>query len=107
VKDKQKKKNEQQIIFQSKINNPIPKKEYNETLIQFRLPDGNTIKSSFNPKDTIRIVHNYLSNVIGTSTFSLMTTFPKKIYSPNNFEIDNITLENAELVPSGTFIVTK
>lgn len=45
--------------------------------------------------DTIRIVHNYLSNVIGTSTFSLMTTFPKKIYSPNNFEIDNITLENA------------
>jgi len=38
-------------------------------------------------------------------TFSLMTTFPRKIYSKQNGNLDNVTLQQADMVPNGIFIV--
>jgi len=83
-----------------------PKKDYNQTVIQIRLQDGNTIKASFLPTDPIRTVHTHISLLLNHENFSLMTTFPKKIYSPRDVVMDSMTLKQAELVPSGTFVVT-
>lgn len=83
---------------------PPEKKEYTETAIQFRLPDGNVIKASFKPTDPIRTAHTHIAMLIGTDNFSLMTTFPRKVYSTHDANIET-TLAQAELVPSGTFLV--
>jgi len=87
---------------------PQSKKEYTETMIQIRFPDGNIIKASFKATDPIRTVHQHAALLLGNDRFSLTTTFPRKVYSysdPNG--LDSITLKQAELVPTGTVIITK
>lgn len=86
---------------------PTAKKEYTETAIQIRLPDGNTIKASFKPTDPIRTVHNHIALLTGSSNFSLATTFPRKVYSTKDSVMDTTTLAQAECVPTGTFVVQK
>jgi len=81
------------------------KKEYSESLIQIRYKDGNTIKATFKPTDTVRTVHDHVSLLLGQHNFSLMTSFPRKVYSPRDIVLDTTTLLQAELVPTGTFIV--
>lgn len=83
----------------------LPRKEYDEALIQIRLPDGNTFKATFKPNDPIRAVHSHIAFLTGNENFSLMTTFPKKIYSPRDSSIDT-TLAEAELVPRGTLVIS-
>jgi len=86
---------------------PTPaKKEYTECAVQIRFPDGNVIKATFKPTDPIRTVHNHVSLLTGSERFSLLTTFPKKIYSPREAIIDSTTLQQAEMVPTGTFVVS-
>lgn len=103
-----KKKNEGSTTIPASSNPATPSKlDFNEALIQVRLPDGNTIKATFKPTDPVRTVHNHIAMLIGTENFSLLTTFPKNIFSPREPSIDKVTLKQAELVPSGTFIVTK
>lgn len=85
----------------------IPVTNYTDSMIQVRLPDGNTIKATFKATDPVRTVHNHIALLTGNENFSLSTTFPRKVYSPKDSVIDTTTLKQAELVPSGTFIVTK
>jgi FKBP-type peptidyl-prolyl cis-trans isomerase len=80
---------------------------YTDTMIQVKLPDGNSIKATFKATDPVRTVHNHIALLTGTEQFSLITTFPRKVYSPRDSAIDTTTLKQAEVVPSGTFIVTK
>jgi len=84
---------------------PVAKKEYTEALIQVRLKDNTVIKATFKPTDPIRTVHNHIELLTGSPNFSLATTFPRKVYSPRDSSMDTTTLAQAELVPTGTFIV--
>jgi len=81
------------------------KKEYTETLIQIRFKDGNSIKATFKPTDPIRTVFNHVALLLGESNFSLVTTFPRRTYAARDTTLDSMNLSQAELVPSGTFIV--
>jgi UBX domain-containing protein 1/4 len=40
----------------------------------------------------------------GLTTFGMMTTFPRKVFGPEDFDM---TLEQLGLVPSATIMVTK
>jgi len=82
-----------------------PKREYNDALIQIRFKDGNSIKATFKPTDNVRIVHNHITLLTGNSNFNLMTTFPRKVFSPKDSSLDTTTLAEAGLVPTGTFII--
>jgi len=84
---------------------PVAKKEYTEALIQIRFKDGNTIKATFKPTDPIRTVFGHVALLLGTQNFSLATTFPRKVYKSTDASLDTTTLQQAELVPTGTFIV--
>jgi len=101
---------------QAKVEQPVqvpsskpaePPKTYDQALIQLRLPDGNSLKATFNPSDPVRAVFNHISLLLGDEKFSLMTTFPRKTFSPRDTLMDTTTLKQAECVPTGTFIVTK
>jgi len=85
---------------------PITDSKHTSTAIQVRMPDGNIIKASFKPTDTIRSVHAHVAMLTQNSKFSLMTNFPRKVYSPSDASMDT-TLQQAELVPTGTLIVSK
>src|SRR4051812_23666545 len=74
---------------------PTAKKEYTETAIQIRLPDGNIIKATFKPTDPIRTVHNHIALLTGSSNFALATTFPRKVYSAKDTTMDTTTLAQA------------
>eukprot|EP01115_Flamella_aegyptia_P013722 TRINITY_DN74655_c0_g1_i2.p2 TRINITY_DN74655_c0_g1~~TRINITY_DN74655_c0_g1_i2.p2 ORF type:complete len:78 (-),score=9.70 TRINITY_DN74655_c0_g1_i2:69-302(-) len=75
-------------------------------MIQIRLPDGNNIKATFKATDPVRTVFNHMSLLMGTQNFTLSTTFPRKVYSLKDSSIDTVSLKQAELVPSGTFILS-
>lgn len=81
------------------------KKEYTESLIQIRLPDGNTVKATFKPTDPIRTVFAHMAMLLGNENFSLNTTFPRKTFSRRDTTLDTTTLADAECVPTGTFIL--
>jgi len=85
---------------------PAQQKTYTEALVQMRLTDGSTIKASFLPTDTLKQVfaHVEANRTDGKGSFSLMTTFPRKVYTKNDA---NVTLQEAGLVPNGTLVVTK
>jgi len=89
------------------MTEPAAKKEYTDALIQFRLPDGNSIKANFKPTDPVRTAHSHIAMLLGNSNFSLVTTFPKKVFSPRDSAMDKTTLAQAECVPTGTFVVSK
>jgi len=93
------------VSQQPEIQVPSIKKQYDEALIQIRFKDGNSIKATFKPTDPIRTVFGHVALLLGTDNFSLMTTFPRKVYSSKDSSLDSITLNQAELVPTGTFIV--
>jgi len=85
---------------------PVQQKTYTEAQVQIRLTDGSTIKATFLPTDTLRQVFTHVEahRTDGKGNFTLMTTFPRKIYTKNDF---NVTLQEAGLVPNGTLVVTK
>jgi len=89
------------------VAQPAQQKTYNEAQVQVRLTDGTTIKASFLPTDTLKQVFVYVEThrTDGRGAFSLMTTFPRKVYTKN--ENGNVTLQDAGLVPNGTLVVTK
>jgi len=89
------------------VAEPAAKKEYTECALQFRFSDGNVIKASFKPTDTLRTAWSHISLLTNNSNFALMTNFPKKIFSPRDDSLDRTSLAQAELVPTGTLIITK
>jgi len=87
---------------------PAVKKDYTETRIQIRQSSGQPIVHTFGIKEQLAAVRlfvqmNRTDGVTG-GPIKLMTNFPKKIFSEDDY--DN-TLENLGLVPSAVIIIAK
>lgn len=84
-----------------------PQKDYKETKIQLRLPDGSAIVETFDKNETLSAVRLFVqlkTNESAPDVVSLMTTFPRKVFTVEDYEM---TLEHLKLVPSATIMVTK
>merc|ERR1712137_257074 len=83
-----------------------PTKEYSECALAIRLPNGQAVKATFKPSDTLETVHQYL---LQQSTglppnFALSTNYPRKAYRGDM--LAQVTLSQAELVPRGALTAT-
>lgn len=85
-----------------------PPKDYKETRIQIRLPNGTTIVETFNKQEQLAAVRLFIQlkqgEPAGVFPFGMMTTFPRKVFNDEDFEK---SLEELKLVPSATIMVTK
>ncbi|XP_026847288.1 UBX domain-containing protein 1 [Drosophila persimilis] len=82
-----------------------PPRDYTETRIQVRLQDGSTLTETFNVKEQLSAVRVFIQVKTGIETpFSLMTTFPRKLYAEEDYEKP---LEVLGLVPSAVITMTK
>lgn len=84
-----------------------PLKDYKETRIQLRLPDGSSVVETFDKNESLAAVRLFLQLKLGNEpleAFSMMTTFPRKVFNSEDFEM---TLEKLQLVPSATIMVAK
>ncbi|XP_055914249.1 UBX domain-containing protein 1 [Eupeodes corollae] len=82
-----------------------PPKDYTNTRIQIRLQDGSTLTETFGVKEQLSAVRVFIQMNQGTDLpFGLMTSFPRKVFSDDDFEKP---LEVLGLVPSAVLIVTK
>ncbi|XP_060857596.1 UBX domain-containing protein 1-A-like isoform X2 [Metopolophium dirhodum] len=81
-------------------------KKYTETKLQIRLTNGQTIVQTFNVKETMAAVRVYieLNRSDGEAPFSLITSFPRKVFTSDDYEKP---LDQLGLVPSAVLILTK
>jgi len=77
---------------------------YVESKLQIRLSDGRIITQTFQAEDTMQSVYEFVRNNRkgGVGSFSLMTTFPRRVYETGDM---NKTLKQLDLVPSATLIL--
>uniref|UniRef100_A0A069DSU0 Putative ubiquitin regulatory protein n=1 Tax=Panstrongylus megistus TaxID=65343 RepID=A0A069DSU0_9HEMI len=85
---------------------PPPPKEYNEARLQIRLTNGTTLTQSFGAKEQLSAVRLYIemNRTDDNGPFTLMTSFPRKIFSDEDYEKP---LEVLGLVPSAVIIVSR
>ncbi|XP_050668764.1 UBX domain-containing protein 1 [Leptidea sinapis] len=87
---------------------PAPKVAYEQARIQLRLPDGQLLSQTFGAKEQLAAVRLYLKlhkpEYSQEDSFKFMTTFPKKIFSSDDYDKP---LELLGLVPSAVIIVSK
>ncbi|CAH0714693.1 unnamed protein product, partial [Brenthis ino] len=87
---------------------PSSTKTYEQTRIQIRLPDGQTLCQTFGAKEQLAVVRLFVQmnseEFAKNDNFKLLTTFPKKIFTAEEYEM---TLELLGLVPSAVIIVSK
>ena len=99
------KKNSATNSVESKMN-VIPKvesKEYNETRIQIRLPQGPPLTQTFHANDPLSIVYEFIVKShpeMGSSQLKLATTFPRKVLDGEKSK----TLKELGLVPSAALV---
>ncbi|XP_001945424.1 UBX domain-containing protein 1-like [Acyrthosiphon pisum] len=81
-------------------------KDYTETKLQIRLTNGQTIVQTFNVKETMAAVRVYieLNRSDGDAPFCLITSFPRKVFTSDDYEKP---LDQLGLVPSAVLIMTK
>jgi len=81
-------------------------KEYTDCRLQIRLTNGQALTQKFGVKEPLSAVHLYveLNRTDGAGAFSLMTTFPRRIYTSDDMDKP---LESLGLVPSAVVMVTK
>ncbi|NP_001156055.1 UBX domain-containing protein 1-like [Acyrthosiphon pisum] len=81
-------------------------KDYTETKLQIRLTNGQTIVQTFNVKEMMAAVRVYieLNRSDGDAPFCLMTSFPRKVFTNDDYEKP---LDQLGLVPSAVLILTK
>jgi len=81
-------------------------KDYTETKLQIRLTNGQTIIQTFNVKEILAAVRVYieLHRSDGDTPFCLMTSFPRKVFSNDDYEKP---LDQLGLVPSAVIILSK
>ncbi|CAH1726643.1 UBX domain-containing protein 1 [Aphis gossypii] len=81
-------------------------KDYTETKLQIRLTNGQTIVQTFNVKEMMAAVRVYieLNRSDGDAPFCLMTSFPRKVFTSDDYEKP---LDELGLVPSAVLILTK
>ncbi|CAK9830400.1 UBX domain-containing protein 1 [Anthophora retusa] len=82
------------------------KKEYNETKLQIRLTNGQTLTQNFGSKEQLSAVRLFIeiNRTDAPGPFNLMTNFPKKIFTEDDYETP---LNVLGLVPSAVLIVQK
>ncbi|PZC74982.1 hypothetical protein B5X24_HaOG206853 [Helicoverpa armigera] len=87
---------------------PAPKVSYEQARIQLRLPDGKALAHTFGAKEQLAAVRLYLqmnaSEYAQQDSFKLMTTFPKKIFTSEDYDKP---LDLLGLVPSAVIIVSR
>ncbi|CAH0581576.1 unnamed protein product [Chrysodeixis includens] len=87
---------------------PAPKVSYEQARIQLRLPDGKALAHTFGAKEQLAAVRLYLqmnaSEYAQQDSFKMMTTFPKKIFTTEDYDKP---LDLLGLVPSAVIIVSK
>lgn len=85
-----------------------PPKDYKQTRIQIRLPNGTALTETFDKNEQLAAVRLFIQlkqgDETGTAPFGMMTTFPRKVFGGDDYEM---TLESLGLVPSATIMVTK
>ncbi|CRK93402.1 CLUMA_CG006938, isoform A [Clunio marinus] len=85
-----------------------PPKDYKQTRIQIRLPNGTTIAETFDKNEQLAAVRLFAQlkqgDEVGLMSFGMMTTFPRKVFGADDYEQ---TLEQLGLVPSATIIITR
>uniref|UniRef100_A0A0B7A4V3 UBX domain-containing protein n=1 Tax=Arion vulgaris TaxID=1028688 RepID=A0A0B7A4V3_9EUPU len=81
-------------------------KEYSDCRLQIRLTNGQTLTQTFGSKEPLSAVRLYveLNRTDGAGTFSLITSFPRKVFTSADMDVP---LESLGLVPSAVLIVTK
>ncbi|XP_076359280.1 UBX domain-containing protein 1-B-like isoform X3 [Tachypleus tridentatus] len=84
----------------------IPKKEYDSCRLQIRLSNGQTLTNSFGASESLAAVRLYieLNRTDGNLPFSLMTTFPRTVFTEEDMQKP---LKALGLVPSAVLTVTK
>ncbi|XP_029035993.1 UBX domain-containing protein 1 [Osmia bicornis bicornis] len=82
------------------------RKEYNETKLQIRLTNGQTLTQSFGSKEQLSAVRLFIeiNRTDAPGPFNLMTNFPKKIFTEDDYDTP---LDVLGLVPSAVIIVQK
>jgi len=74
-----------------------PKKEYQECILQLRLPSGQTVKELFSGSDCLLEVHNYVASMLEPGfNFILFTPYPKRDFCGNDLFS---TLQDLGLAP--------
>ncbi|XP_003706156.1 UBX domain-containing protein 1 [Megachile rotundata] len=84
----------------------LHRKEYNETKLQIRLTNGQTLTQSFGSKEQLSAVRLFIeiNRTDAPGPFNLMTNFPKKIFTEDDYDTP---LDVLGLVPSAVVIVQK
>lgn len=89
----------------SSSSTPNTPKTYTSTRIQIRLLNGSTLVETFDVKEQLSAVRLFVQINQGIDEpFGLMTNFPRKVYTDEDFEKP---LETLGLAPSAVLIVTK
>ena len=86
---------------------PVEKKNYDETKIQIRLVDGSKLEQVFKSRETLSSVRLFVQMnrpQTDTSVVKLMTTFPRKVFTEEDYEKP---LEILGLTPSAVIIQSK
>ncbi|XP_011314778.1 UBX domain-containing protein 1 [Fopius arisanus] len=85
---------------------PAPKRDYNQTKIQIRLTNGETLTQSFGSKEQLSAVRLYVEmhRTDPPGPFNLMTSFPRKVFQTDDYDAP---LDVLGLVPSAVVIVQK
>lgn len=84
-----------------------PPKDYKQTRIQIRLPNGTALTETFEKNEQLSAVRLFVQlkqEESGVASFGMMTTFPRKVFAGDDYDM---TLEQLGLVPSATIMVTK
>lgn len=72
------------------------------------MPNGTAVTETFDKNEQLAAVRLFVQlkqgDEAGVTTFGMMTTFPRKVFGVDDFEM---TLEQLGLVPSATIMVTK
>lgn len=81
-------------------------KSSSEVKLQIRLPNGSTLSETFGAKEPLCAVRLFIemNRSDDQGPFNLMTNFPKKIFSSEDYEK---SLETLGLVPTATLFVSK
>lgn len=85
---------------------PAPQKDYSQTKLQIRLTNGQALTHTFGAKEQLSAVRLYveLNRTDGAGPFSLMTSFPKKVFTGDDYDKP---LDILGLVPSAVIIVAR
>ncbi|KAF3331057.1 FAS-associated factor 2-B-like protein [Carex littledalei] len=74
------------------------------TKMMIRLPNGERVRCSLHPTDTVRSIFNYIDSldIRGMGSYQILTNFPKRVYG---YEQLGMTLRDAGFHPSATLFV--